>query len=145
MSYLDRLRAALGLGGEAENGAPNPADERSPLEQALVRDLQALLETDDPSAALEPVRYHLRFTGRVQGVGFRYTNVTIGQNLGNTGWVRNLDNGSVDMEIQGEPGRIIHQLDQIHTTYRRLRCRVWIEEANPLPVVPDEKTFTEQY
>ena len=47
-------------------------------------------------------RWALRFAGRVQHVGFRYTALRLARELGLTGWVRNLPDGRVDMEIQGE-------------------------------------------
>lgn len=39
--------------------------------------------------------------GRVQGVGFRYTTRGVAQELGLTGWVRNLPNGAVEVWAQG--------------------------------------------
>ena len=47
-------------------------------------------------------RLAIRFTGRVQGVGFRYTAFHIANSLGLTGWVYNEWDGSVLMELQGE-------------------------------------------
>ena len=46
-------------------------------------------------------RYYVVFIGRVQNVGFRWTVRMVAQSLGYTGWIRNLSNGNVDMEIQG--------------------------------------------
>lgn len=43
----------------------------------------------------------MRFHGRVQGVGFRFTAKYLAQSLGLTGWVENEDDGTVLMEIQG--------------------------------------------
>ncbi len=40
-------------------------------------------------------------TGRVQGVGFRYTTQEVGQRLGLVGWVRNQPDGSVAAWAQG--------------------------------------------
>ncbi len=51
-------------------------------------------------------RKHFIFTGRVQGVGFRYKAYYIANNRGLTGYVRNLYDGSVEMEVQGEDGDI---------------------------------------
>lgn len=44
---------------------------------------------------------HLRITGRVQGVGYRYWFLTHAQSLRLTGWVRNRGDGSVEAVIQG--------------------------------------------
>ncbi len=48
-------------------------------------------------------RYQLKFIGRVQGVGFRWTAQTLANSLGLTGWVRNEWDDSVQMEVQGRP------------------------------------------
>jgi acylphosphatase len=40
-------------------------------------------------------------SGRVQGVGFRYTTRGLAQELGVAGWVRNLPNGAVEVWAQG--------------------------------------------
>lgn len=52
------------------------------------------------------VRKHIIFYGSVQGVGFRYFAVYRARQLNLTGWVRNLYNGSVEMEVQGKEERI---------------------------------------
>lgn len=56
--------------------------------------------------SLSSVRKHIIFYGRVQEVGFRYYSVYKARLLGLTGWVRNLYNGSVEMEVQGEEAAI---------------------------------------
>ncbi len=61
------------------------------------------------------IRKHILFYGRVQGVGFRYYSVTKARQLGLTGWVKNLDDGSVEMEVQGREdviGELIRFLEQ---------------------------------
>ena len=52
------------------------------------------------------VRKHIRFHGRVQGVGFRYTAKYLCQSLGLTGWVQNEWDGTVTMEVQGKEALI---------------------------------------
>lgn len=47
------------------------------------------------------IRKHIVFTGRVQGVGFRYRAKYVASGFGLTGWVRNEWDGSVEMEVQG--------------------------------------------
>ena len=54
---------------------------------------------------MEKIRKHFYFSGRVQGVGFRYRSYYIAQSMGLTGWVRNLWDDRVEMEVQGRnPG-----------------------------------------
>jgi acylphosphatase len=53
-------------------------------------------------------RKHIIVSGRVQGVGFRYHARLLAEGLHLTGWVRNLDTGDVELELQG-PGQIIEQ------------------------------------
>lgn len=47
------------------------------------------------------VRYFGTATGRVQGVGFRMFVQQNAMNLGITGWVKNMSDGTVTMELQG--------------------------------------------
>ena len=46
------------------------------------------------------IRKHYWFSGRVQGVGFRYRACYIASSLGVTGWVRNNWDDRVEMEAQ---------------------------------------------
>lgn len=46
-------------------------------------------------------RYHIIVIGYVQGVGFRYFVYHIAKSLSLSGWVRNLYDGSVEIEVQG--------------------------------------------
>lgn len=65
------------------------------------------------------VRKHIIFYGRVQGVGFRYYAVNKARSLGLTGWVENLYNGNVEMEVQGAEKDIQELLDY-------LSCRKYV-------------------
>ena len=69
------------------------------------------------------VRKHIYFSGRVQGVGFRYRSYYIAQSLGLTGWVKNLWDGRVEMEVQGQP------LD-IRELLKRIQEQNWIEVSD---------------
>jgi acylphosphatase len=46
-------------------------------------------------------RVHLHINGRVQGVGFRYAALAEAQRLGVHGWVRNTDDGGVELLADG--------------------------------------------
>ena len=46
------------------------------------------------------------FEGRVQGVGFRYQTKQIAMGFEVTGWVRNMEDGRVEMEVMGPDGEV---------------------------------------
>ncbi len=46
------------------------------------------------------------FEGRVQGVGFRYTVKDLSRGFDVCGWVRNLDDGSVELQVMGEADEV---------------------------------------
>ena len=47
-------------------------------------------------------RYFIQVFGRVQGVGFRYFANYTAAALDLTGWVKNCEDGSVQLEVQGK-------------------------------------------
>lgn len=51
--------------------------------------------------------YHLYFTGKVQGVWFRRTARNYAKDIGLKGWVKNLEDGRVEMMAEGP----VNQLD----------------------------------
>ena len=53
------------------------------------------------------VRKHIIFYGRVQDVGFRYFAVYKARLLGLAGWVKNLDDGSVEMGCREKKLKLI--------------------------------------
>ena len=69
------------------------------------------------------VRKHIFFSGDVQGVGFRYRSFYIAQSLGLTGWVENLWDGRVEMEMQGSEASIREML-------ARIQQQRWINVAD---------------
>lgn len=87
------------------------------------------------------IRKHIIFYGRVQGVGFRYYAVQKANQLGLTGWVKNLYDGSVEMEVEGQE----EWIDQL-IIFLQNRTYIWIEriDAKTIPLQQDN-SFSEIY
>lgn len=60
------------------------------------------------------IRQHMKISGSVQGVGFRYRAKYAANSLGVTGWVRNEWDGTVELEVQGTLAQINKMLTLIN-------------------------------
>ncbi|MCK4999958.1 MAG: acylphosphatase [Anaerohalosphaera sp.] len=74
---------------------------------------------------------HIIFTGRVQGVGFRFTAQRIAQRYDLVGYVKNIPNSSVEMLIQGRPKDIQACLNDIAETFAGHIRQTNIEDITP--------------
>ena len=63
------------------------------------------------------------YEGRVQGVGFRYTVKQIATGFEVLGWVRNLPDGRVELQVRGEAQEVDDFLNAIATS--QLRQHIW--------------------
>ena len=88
-------------------------------------------------------RYYIVVEGRVQGVGFRFFCSMTAKPLDLTGWVRNMDNGMVEMEVQGEESSIEKFIRNIKKGNRFIRVDELYQKK--IETLPQEKTFTERY
>lgn len=52
-------------------------------------------------------RLNVKFTGRVQGVGFRWNVKDVSRGYSVTGYVKNLSDGSVEMLAEGEENKVL--------------------------------------
>ena len=88
------------------------------------------------------IRLYIRVSGRVQGVGVgSFTSMTAAR-LNLTGWVRNREDGDVEMEVQGDEGPVE---DFVRAVSRGPRYAV-VEnmERHPLVPEPGERSFHER-
>ncbi len=67
---------------------------------------------------MQSVRREAYFSGRVQGVGFRYTVVGVAAKLDVTGFVRNLPDGRVLLIAEGSREEIDRLLEGIQAAMR---------------------------
>ena len=86
------------------------------------------------------IRKHYHFSGRVQGVGFRWRAAQAAKLYGCTGWCRNEWDGSVTMELQGDP-------DSVDAVLRILQNDRYIRidgmEARMIPLREERRFRTE--
>lgn len=59
------------------------------------------------------VRARLSVAGKVQGVGYRAFTVRVATQRGLVGGVRNLDDGRVELEVEGPKEQILSLIDQL--------------------------------
>ena len=72
-------------------------------------------------------RVHAYYTGSVQGIGFRFTAERIAGSLDLTGWVKNLDDGGVEVVCEGKEAPLKDFLDKIDEAFKRYIKRADIE------------------
>ena len=87
------------------------------------------------------IRRQIVFTGHVQGVGFRYRARHAASLYGCTGWVRNEWDGSVTMQIQGNP-------EDINRVIQAIQAGRYVEiekmDGREMPL-EDERDFRTEY
>ena len=52
------------------------------------------------------IQAHIFYSGKIQGVGFRYTVKSFAKECSVVGWVKNLENGKVELVAEGEEKQI---------------------------------------
>ena len=78
----------------------------------------------------------------MQGVGFRYTCYHIALRYSCTGWVRNLDNGDVEMQIQGSEESVLAVITDL---YRMQDGYIRIDDYSLRQIPVDEKENSFRY
>ena len=84
-------------------------------------------------------RYLIIFQGRVQGVGFRFFTYETATRLKITGKVRNMTNGHVECEVQGDS----EAFQRFFALLMKGNGFLQIEDytLKELPVIPEEQSF----
>ena len=102
----------------------------------VIRQAERVVLPEFPVAPL--CRRRIRFSGRVQRVGFRLEVCELAKRLGLTGWCMNLEDGDVLAELQGTEARI----DFLVTFMESLkRIKIRNKQIKEAEVLPNEKTF----
>ena len=70
---------------------------------------------DETSAEDDVIRRIVRARGRVQGVGFRMAAAAAASRLGVSGTVRNLWDGTVEVDVEGPTGAVEEMLEHLRT------------------------------
>ena len=64
-------------------------------------------------------KLHLYYAGKVQGIGFRYTVLDIASGLKVCGWVKNLNDGRVEVLAESEEDALNVFLEQVKQHFLR--------------------------
>lgn len=81
-------------------------------------------------------------TGRVQGVCYRASTVEEARDRGLTGWVRNLPDGAVELEAQGDDARVAALL--AWCAHGPPAARVTGVAVEELAAIGDERGFVQR-
>ncbi len=87
---------------------------------------------------MERIAKQIIFSGRVQGVGFRFTALRIANRHFLTGFVRNVPNGTVQMLAQGPSADIDDCITEIKETFGRY---ITDTEIIDVPIQPQYTGF----
>jgi len=88
---------------------------------------------------MDVITRHIVFSGRIQGVGFRFTALNIANRCGLTGYVRNLPDGDVEMRAQGTAEMIDNCIRDLQDSFVGTISHIDIEEATHDPKLTDFK------
>jgi acylphosphatase len=82
---------------------------------------------------MDVIAKHIIFSGRVQGVGFRFTALNIANLYELNGYVKNLPDGDVEMIAQGTAEAIDNCVRDLQDSFVGTISHIDIEEITPDP------------
>lgn len=112
-----------------------------------LRPLRLKCNADDETVTLMPdesstIRRTVLFSGRVQGVGFRFTAQSLAADFSVTGYVRNLPDGRVELVAEGRRD----ELDRfVAAIQRTMRENITSVEVRDEPAQGGFESFTIRY
>lgn len=93
-------------------------------------------------SASDAVRRRVLYSGRVQGVGFRMTCAELARGFDVGGFVRNLPDGTVELEAEGPEDEVAGLLGAIG---RRFTANIQSADASDLPPEGGPRAFDIRY
>jgi acylphosphatase len=88
---------------------------------------------------MNTISKHLIISGRVQGVGFRHFTYKKARELGIKGWVKNLQDGTVETFFTGSP-------EDVNTMKERLKegpVRARVQKIEEVELTTDNDSFND--
>ena len=80
------------------------------------------------------------FSGRVQGVGFRYSTKQLAKGFDVLGWVRNLGDGRVELQIMGDEEELDEFIQEMHDS--PMGHHIQEQEERTVPLLEDVRGFS---
>ncbi|MEM9281062.1 MAG: acylphosphatase [Verrucomicrobiota bacterium] len=80
------------------------------------------------------------FEGRVQGVGFRYSTKNLAKGFDVVGWVKNLPDGRVELQIMGDEEELDEFIQELHDS--PLGPLIKEQEERAVPLLEDVRGFS---
>mgnify|MGYP003635291615 FL=1 len=83
------------------------------------------------------------FAGRVQGIGFRYSTKNLAKGFDVLGWVRNLPDGRVELQIMGDTEELDEFIQELHDS--PLGHHIQEQEERTVPLLEGVQGFSIQH
>jgi acylphosphatase len=83
------------------------------------------------------------FAGRVQGVGFRYSTKNLAKGFDVLGWVKNLPDGRVELQIMGDEEELNEFIEELHDS--PLGHHIQEQEERTVPLLENIQGFSIQH
>ena len=94
--------------------------------------LPALADAPSKTEEKKPAKAcRVHYSGKVQGVGFRATTAEIARDHPVTGWVKNLDDGRVELLVEGPADAVEKFLEAVRKRWKDNITKEEVEKETP--------------